>query len=620
MTMIGQNKWDKSGQKTGKNNFGTGTVEQIKERLNIVDVVSAYVPLQKAGRQFKGKSPFTNEKTPSFFVSPERGMYYCFSSGKGGDIFRFIEEMEGVDFKGALKILAERAHVELVPQNPQKRTERETLYTLLDAASLYFETTLKLHDTICAYLKKRGVTDQSIAKWRIGYAQDGWRNLKDHLAAQGFSDAMMLKSGLIKRATEGNALYDVFRERVMFPISDSAGRVVAFSGRAMSSDPTVPKYINSPETELFEKSRILFGYHVAKHSIRASNFSLIVEGQFDLVLAHQAGFSNTVAISGTALSVHHSALLERLSSRAVLALDADRAGIDSVRRVAHLMLARGMDVKVALLPLGKDPADLVAEDPASFKTAVRSAVPVVEFFIAILKNATRDERAFRLRVRDEVLPLIVRIPNRIDREHFEDIVSVALTTTKEAVHYEIERITQAESDAHTPAVGTVTRVSLPTKTAHTGGYRTDELVRFVYGILLWQEHEQAREKASAEENEQKETSDAVFDTIEMSTALKEAIGENAWQSLLDLGEEVKNKLIFEAELHCAALLLPALLTHVHNYLKEIQERTLKQALHSARTQLRHAEETGDEDAMRASLEACAVLQKRLSTVGSGFRA
>src|SRR3989338_2147118 len=511
-------------------------VEQIKERLNILDVVGSYVQLQKAGRQYKGKSPFTNEKTPSFFVSPERGMYYCFSSGKGGDIFRFIEEMEGVDFKGALKMLAE-----LTPQTPQKRTEREALYALIDAATAYFEDALRKHEQIRAYLTTRGVNAGSIAKWRIGYAQGGWRNLKDHLAGKGFGDAILLRSGLIKRATEGNSLYDVFRDRVMFPICDSAGRVVAFSGRTMASDPALPKYVNSPETELFEKSRILFGYHIAKQSIRTSNFSLIVEGQFDLVLAHQAGFKNAVAISGTALSLHHTELLERLSSRVVLALDADRAGVSSVQRAAHIMLARGMDVKVALLAEGKDPADLVAEDPTLLKVAVRTAVTVVEFLIAIVQKATRDERAFRLRVRDEVLPLIVRIPNRIDREHFEQVVSTTLGTTREAVHYEVERLGErsgaevdrprAEIERSFDRRGHVPKGSRDgfstAGNVGTGTLRTDELARFVYGLILWQEEKQHASEHAQNISQEKED-DAIFDTAEMKSALKEAVGKDAW--------------------------------------------------------------------------------------------
>ncbi len=588
-------------------------VEQIKERLNIVDVVGSYVQLQKVGKHFKGKSPFTNEKTPSFFVSPERGMYYCFSSGKGGDIFRFIEEMEGVDFKGALKMLAERAHVELTPQNPQQRTEREAMYALLDTATTYFESNLQTQSDAQVYVKKRGVSDHSVAKWRIGYVPDGWRNLRDHLTQKGFTDALMLRSGLIKHATEGNALYDVFRNRIMFPIADSAGRIVAFSGRTMSTDSALPKYVNSPETPLYQKSHILFGYHLAKQSIRTSNFSLIVEGQFDLVLAHQAGFKNTVAISGTALSTHHTDLLQRLSSRVVLALDADRAGINSVRRAAHIMLARDMDVKVAMLPEGKDPADLIAVDPTLFKTAVREALTVVEFLIAILRTATRDERAFRLAVRDHVLPMILRIPSRIDREHFEEVVSTALSTTRDAVHYEIERLAEVSTRIQ-PSIGEASKEtgadrhdSVADTVPTTGTYRTDELVHVVYGIILWQEQQLSNTTVVEHIN-----------TDLLRTALKESIGEDAWRSTTDIGEQDQNKLIFETELQCGELSLTQLQTQLRTYLKEITERVLKRALMVARTALREAEGHGDEQAIHTALTECSSVQKRLSALGNTF--
>lgn len=574
-------------------------VEQIKERLSIVEVVSSYVQLHKAGKHYKGKSPFTNEKTPSFFVSPDRGMYYCFSSGKGGDMFTFVQEMEGLDFKGALALLAERAQVELVPEDPKKRTERETTYAVLEAATAYYMQMLAGRADIQAYLAKRGVQPHTSAKWRIGFVPEGWRNLSDHLTQKGFTEVQIARAGLIKQSEERKTYYDVFRDRIMFPIADASGRVVAFSGRAMSSDPAMPKYVNSPETELYEKSHILFGYDKAKQSIRSHDFSLIVEGQFDLVLAHQAGFTNTVAISGTALSEHHTALLERLSRRVVLALDADKAGVGSVKRAAHIMLARGMDVKVARLPDGKDPADLVAEDPALLKQAVRNAQTVIEFLIAVLRNSTRDDRAFKLRVRDEVLPFILRIPNRIDREHFESVVSEALNTTKDAVHFEVERMVQAtpSSDAD------LSRTTTPSRSPETVKKEVDrigERARFLYGVILWQEAEQSM----------------ALDTKEIRGALKEALGEEAWQAINDLSEEEKNKHIFEAEAHCAGLALPALLAEVHDFIQQIQKQTLEQAHKAARAQLRAAEASGDQAAIEAALEECAALQKRIGALGA----
>jgi DNA primase len=424
-------------------------VEQIKERLSIVDVVGSYVELTRAGKNYKAKSPFTNEKTPSFYVSPDRGMYYCFSSQRGGDMFTFVQEMEGVDFKGALKILAERAHVELVPEDPKKRDERETQYALLEEATQYFFKEREDKPEVRAYIADRGVNTQTVHAWRIGYAKDEWRALKQYMESKGFSEEQMIRAGLIKKADQGKESYDVFRDRIMFPIFDSSGRVVAFSGRTMKKEDGIPKYVNSPETELFQKSEILYGYDKAKQGIRHFDFSLLVEGQFDLVLAHQAGYTNTVAVSGTAFTTHHLALLERLSSRIVLALDSDRAGVTAVKRIAGIMLQHGMDVKVAQMEGGKDPADIIKANPLDFKHFVGNAVHVIEFVLGVLKEGMKDERTYKLRVREELIPLLVHMPNRIDREHFEQVVADAIGTTKDAIHYEVGRLEENEKQQAT---------------------------------------------------------------------------------------------------------------------------------------------------------------------------
>jgi DNA primase len=426
-------------------------VEQIKERLTIFDVVGAYVELQKAGKHFKGKSPFTNEKTPSFFVSPDRGMFYCFSSQKGGDMFTFIQEMEGVDFKGALKILAEKAHVELIPEDPKSRNERDTQYALIEEATQFFFKKREEHEHVETYIAERGVKAGTVHTWRIGYAPDEWRSLKAHLKDKGYSEEVMLKAGLIKKTDSNKESYDVFRDRVMFPIADSSGRIVAFSGRTLKNEEGVPKYVNSPETELFQKSEILYGYDKAKQGIRHYDFSLIVEGQFDLVLSHQAGYHNAVAVSGTALTAHHLMLLSRLSNRAVLALDSDRAGIAAVKRGAALMLKQGMDVKVARMEGGKDPADIIKADPQRFKQMIGGATHVVEFLLSVLKEGAKDDRSYKLHVREDILPLITVMENHIDREHFEAIIAEAIGTTKDAIHYEVGRIESAREHTEAPA-------------------------------------------------------------------------------------------------------------------------------------------------------------------------
>ncbi len=420
-------------------------VQKIKDKLSIVDVITPYVELHKAGKNFKGKSPFTNEKTPSFYVSPDRGMYFCFSSSQGGDMFTFIQKMEGVDFKGALKILADKAGVELVPEDPKKRDRRDTLYQALEEATTFFESELSKNEEVQKYLDDRVLTLETIKKWRIGYAPNDWRQLKEYLNQKGFADDILLGAGLVKQADQGKQPYDVFRDRVMFPIMDSSGRVVGFSGRIFSKDTEAAKYINSPETELFNKSEILFGYDKAKNGIHKLDFSLVVEGQFDVVLSHQAGYNNTVAVSGTALTPAHASLLQRLSNRVVLALDADRAGVSAVKRAAGVMLPRGIDLKVARLHGGKDPADLVKEDPKLLRKDIGSATHVIEFLLEVLKEDCKDERMYKIRARDEILPFLKDIESAIERDHFATKVAEAINTTTEAIRLELARIDNTTS-------------------------------------------------------------------------------------------------------------------------------------------------------------------------------
>ncbi len=455
-------------------------VTQIKDKLTIEEVVAPYVELHKAGKNLKGKSPFTSERTPSFYVSPDRGMYYCFSSNQGGDMFTFIEAMEGVDFKGALKILAEKAGVELVPENPQKRTEREQKYAALEAATKWYEEQLGGPGAAGArqYLTDRGVTDKTRQLWRIGFAPDEWRAAKTELESKKFSDATIRAVGLIK-GEGGKEPYDVFRHRILFPIFDPSGRVVAFSGRTLSTDKETPKYVNSPETELFNKSEILYGYDKAKHGIRKFDFSLIVEGQFDVVLAHQAGYNNAVAVSGTALTGAHVNLLGRLSNRVVLALDADRAGLAAIKKAAELMLPRGMDVKVAGLPEGQDPADIIKDNVETFKKIIGHSVHVIEHLLTVLKASSRDERAYKIAVREEVLPLLLRIPSTIDREHFEGVVAAHSGTTKDGIHQELTRLAETKAHEITPEATTAPKAdSLEDKPTD----RKDELL--AYAVVL----------------------------------------------------------------------------------------------------------------------------------------
>lgn len=419
-------------------------VQQIKDRLNIVDVIQTYIEVQKAGRNYKAKCPFHNEKTPSFHISPERGSYYCFGCHAGGDMFSFVQEIEHIDFKEALKVLAAKAGVELVPVSKEKKTATDRAFDALDQATSFFQEQLADGSEAKNYLLKRGVTEQTIMVWRLGFAPGppfgGWRETKEYLSKQGFTDEEIFKVGLIKKTDNGKEPYDVFRNRVMFPIFNNSSHPIAFSGRTLEKRDDIPKYVNSPETEFFKKSEVLYGFHLAKQGIRQLDFSLIVEGQFDVVMSHQMGYHNAVAVSGTALTVEHIKLLERLSNRIVLALDADPAGVKAVKRAADLMLRRGLDVKVAVLPDGQDPADIILENPKNFKQIIGQSVHIIEFLCQTLQKQKLPERTFKLKAREEVLPYIVLLPNRIDQDYFETKVAEYLDTTKDAVHFEVERL------------------------------------------------------------------------------------------------------------------------------------------------------------------------------------
>jgi DNA primase len=419
------------------------TVQLVKEKLGIIEVVTPYVKLTKAGKYVRGLSPFTKEKSPSFFVSPDRGTYYCFSTGQGGDIFTFIEKMEGVDFRGALKILAEKAGVPLTNERGEDRSRSERLREAMARATEFYMNQLAPGSDPYEYALKRGLTKESIATWSLGYAPDTWRALLEMLEASGanaFTNPELVAAGLVKEADgRPGTWYDRFRNRLMFPIRDIAGRTVAFTGRALSPDDQA-KYLNSPETELFKKSEVLFGMDRAKDAIRTRNFAILVEGQFDLLLLHQIGFQNTIALSGTALSTHHLTLIKRYAENLMLCLDADRAGLAASAKNAEAALRAGMRVKAVRLPAGKDPADLASENPKDFTKRVTDAQPIVEFFLSVLSASEPDQHKLVLAAERTVLPLIAAIQSPLEREHFISVTGRSLGLSPDAVRESLTRL------------------------------------------------------------------------------------------------------------------------------------------------------------------------------------
>jgi DNA primase len=394
-------------------------LDLIKERLNILDVVSTYIKLDKAGSQFRARCPFHSEKSPSFYVSPNRGSYHCFGCGEHGDIFSFVMKIEGINFKDALRLLADRAGVSI---SEFKKEESSSLIDILEGATMFFEHNFSQNPQAKEYLKNRGVKAETMQKFRIGFAPNDWRQLYTKLNKAGYTDEEIVTSGLCIKHEKG--LYDRFRSRIMFPIMNASGKVVAYSGRILPVPPTRPgdeslpaKYVNSPETPMYHKSAILFGYNFAKQEIAKQKKVLVVEGQMDVVMAHQAGNTNTVAISGTAFTPEHISILKRFADTVVLALDTDKAGFAAMLKSAALALESDMEVEGIKLT-DKDPADMIKTDMGKWEEAVKSAKPILTLITEIILEKEHIKPKQIQMLRRDLFPLLRVVKSPLLKETY----------------------------------------------------------------------------------------------------------------------------------------------------------------------------------------------------------
>ncbi len=428
------------------------SVEEIKSKLSIEEIVSEYLSLKSAGVHLKALCPFHNEKTPSFIVTPERGTFHCFGCGKHGDIFTFIQEIEGIDFKDALKKLADKAGVEIkyIPNNENNSKEKEEILKVLKHAGLFFIQSL--NSSARKYLKDRGLTEDIIKTFGIGYAPSDWDKLYTHLLSLGMTSDTILKAGLVKKSEKSNKYYDRFRNRIIFPIHDITGKLVAFTGRTLEKRDDIAKYMNSPETPVFHKSDILYAFHLAKDSIRKLDFVIIAEGQFDVIAMHMAGFKNTVAISGTALSEKQISKLSRFTKNVLFALDSDEAGINSMLKYAPLLYKLNFDIKVLHLNEGEDPADLLIKDNsgALIKERVRNSKDLIDFCIIRFKNLHGGNRYVKI-LRSRVVPILSSMDSQILKERKAEDLSKALSVSKEAVLQEADTHNYGYKSVKTPS-------------------------------------------------------------------------------------------------------------------------------------------------------------------------
>ncbi|MCX6811244.1 MAG: DNA primase [Candidatus Berkelbacteria bacterium] len=424
-------------------------VEEIKQRVDIVDLISIYLELKKAGANYKALCPFHNEKTPSFMVSQDKGIFKCFGCGESGDIFTFVEKIEGVDFPEALKILAERAGIKLARIDRQFYDQKRNLYEINDIAAKVFHHLLTKDKTgavALAYLKKRGVTEKTIKDFQLGYSPLNFEFISGFLCQKGFKESDIVASGLSlnreNRRRGSLPIFDRFRGRIMFPIFNPAGNIIAFSGRILKDTTDAPKYINSPDTPLYSKSRNLFGLDKSKTKIRKSGFVILVEGTMDVILSHQAGLENTVASLGTALTQEQVDNLARLSRRFLFAFDADEAGMIATKRGVDIALNKNVDVAVVTIPKGfKDTAEVVKSDPSLWREALLKSLPYIDY---IFENAFRNKSeklspALKRDVASEILPEIAKISDPIVAGDYIARLALRLQTQEKYLYEAMSR-------------------------------------------------------------------------------------------------------------------------------------------------------------------------------------
>lgn len=414
--------------------------DEIKQRLSVEEVVGDYLPLKRAGRNLKALSPFTSEKTPSFMVSPEKQIWHDFSSNKGGDIFTFVMEMEGVDFVGAMEILARRANVDLSQYqrgDGRVRKQKERILEAHQLAAKYYHATLAKNKTALSYvIKERGYSKQIISEFEIGYAPKKGDALSTFLAKKGFSTKEMRDSGLL--AARGKRNLDMFRGRIVLPLKDGQGRTVGFTGRVL--DDGLPKYLNTPQTLVYDKSSNVYGLSQAKEAIREDKFVVIVEGNLDVVAAHMAGTKNVVAVAGTAMTRRHLTQLGRLAEDVRLAFDADEAGFNATLRAIPMAQESGASLSIINIKGGKDPDDIIKASPARWKAMIKRSQYVVDWVIEQLEtrydlSSAKGKREFS----SQALQVITGLADAVEKDHYVEELANKLNISANALREKLDK-------------------------------------------------------------------------------------------------------------------------------------------------------------------------------------
>lgn len=446
-------------------------IEEVKSRLDIVEVIGERVPLKRAGRNYKGLCPFHQERTPSFFVFPESQHYHCFGCGAGGDVFTFIMQLDRLEFSEALATLARRAGVMLRPPTPQEQEADRTRRRLLEIhreAARFFQEQLQspAGATVRAYLDRRGIRPETVQAFLLGYAPDRWEALSAHLRGCGYTESELRMAGLVVEREGGTGSYDRFRQRLIFPIRDLQGNVVGFGGRALD-ETQQPKYLNSPQTPIFDKGALLYGLDQADAAIRREGRAILVEGYFDVLMAHQEGYKNVVAPMGTSLTAAQVRLLKRMTRRLYLAMDADEAGAMAVRRDLEVIreamderlvpvpTAQGLvrfereldgEVRIVVLPAGRDPDEVILADRETWERCLEQALPVLDFVLEqIAREAHLETARGKREAVQQALPLLSEVHNPVEQAHYVQRLAHLLQVDERAIASELRRAAHTSS-------------------------------------------------------------------------------------------------------------------------------------------------------------------------------
>lgn len=581
--------------------------EQIKAKLDIVTLVQSYIKLEKSGMNFKSRCPFHGEKSASFYVSPARDIWHCFGCGKGGDIFKFVMEIEHADFPEALRILAERTGVEIDRKNFQEQSGRKRLLEALEESASFFEHNLSSYAPAKKYIESRGLTEETIKSFRVGYAPDSWKALFDHLKRKGFGEKEIERAGLSIQGNRGP--YDRFRSRIIFPLEDSQGRVIGFGGRIFEEGlrdknaSSGAKYINTPQTELYDKSRFLYGLSKSKLEIGQTKNVVVVEGYMDMILSYQAGIRNVVAVSGTALTESHLKILRRMTDSLVFSFDVDAAGIEASRRAVGLAHTQDFHVLLADIEGGKDPADIAREHPERWREMVSKAEESISFF---LKKSARthppSDPFSKKKIGEEILPLVSRLANEIERAHWIGELSRVLKISEEALWRELAKYKAGE----TPDLPSVAAVPERPKTLN----RKARLEEHLAGMLLQDPQLATLGDIPTRQECSLSITGEIFETLRTK-----GFHGTTEEFLGSLPEDIRaeaSRLLFEAEIMLAETEnKPGEFLHM---LRSWKELSLKERLERLKEEIAELELAGRKEESRAYMQEFHALASHLASI------